>query len=177
MEHPISATQIQVSKDIFPNEAWELISKNKRDGDLTIIDVSTPIEYRSLHLEGALNVNLFSRLFKTRLDTMEKSRTYIVYCKVGGRSKIARKVMKKLGFQRVYNIIGGTLLWGEEGLPFASGTNGANRFSFCPFLILIVTVRKIKGVLNNAVSRVVQRKGIENSSGQASYPSSQTLRR
>ncbi len=46
----------QLSKDIFPAEAWELISKNREDDGLVIIDVSTPREYEGLHLEGAINI-------------------------------------------------------------------------------------------------------------------------
>jgi hypothetical protein len=90
---------------------------------------------------------------------MDKDRTYVVYCKVGGRSKIAQKLMKQLGFQKVYNVIGGTLLWEEEGLPFASGTEGVNQFSFCPFFISIITFRKIKKILHHALSYFVEHKG------------------
>ena len=146
-------TKVQLSKEIFPTEAWELISKNREGDDLVIIDVSTPQEYKNLHLEGAINMNLISRFFKTRLDVMNKNRTYVIYCKVGGRSKIAQKLMQQLGFKTVYNIVGGTLLWEEEGLPFASETEGVNKFSFCPFFISIVTFRKIKKVLHSVLSR------------------------
>ncbi len=161
-------TKVQLSKDIFPTEAWELISKNREGDDLVIIDVSTPQEYKDLHLEEAINMNLISRFFKTRLDVMNKSRTYVLYCKVGGRSKIAQKLMQQLGFRTVYNVVGGTLLWEEEGLPFASGTEGVNKFSFCPFFISIVTFKKIKKVLHNVLSRTVKHTGITVSSGQES---------
>ncbi len=162
-------TKVQLSKDIFPTEAWELISKNG-GSDLVIIDVSTPQEYKDLHLEGAINLNLLSRFFKTRLDIMDKDRTYLVYCKVGGRSKIAQKLMQQVGFQTVYNITGGTLLWEEEGLPFASGTEGVNKFSFCPFFVSIVMFKKIKKVLQNVLSRIEEKPYMEanhfyNSSG------------
>jgi len=146
--------EIQLSKDIFPSEAWELISKNRKGDDLVIIDVSTPREYKNLHLDGAINMNLISRFFKTRLDVMNKNRTYVVYCKVGGRSKIARKLMQQLGFRTVYNVVGGTLLWEEEGLPFTSRTEGVNKFSFCPFFISIITFKKIKKVMHNVLSRI-----------------------
>jgi rhodanese-related sulfurtransferase len=163
-------TKVQLSKDIFPTEAWELISKNGESDDLVIIDVSTPQEYKDLHLEGAINVNLLSRFFKNKLDVMDKGRTYLVYCKVGGRSKIAQKLMQQAGFQTVYNITGGTLLWEEEGLPFASGTEGVNKFSFCPFFVSIVMFKKIKKVLQNVLSRIEEKPYMEanhfyNSSG------------
>jgi len=137
-------TKHQTSKDIFPNEAWELISKNRKGDGPIVIDVSTPREYGQKHIQGAVNVNLFSRFFKARLHVMDKNATYLVYCKLGGRSKLARKRMQRFGFQMVYNITGGTLLWKEEGLPFAPGFDGADKFSFCPVSILIAIFRKVK---------------------------------
>jgi rhodanese-related sulfurtransferase len=162
----VKKTRVQFSTDIFPADAWELISKNREGGDLVIIDVSTPQEYENLHLEGAINVNLLSKFFKARLDLMNKSRVYVVYCKVGGRSKIAQKLMQQFGFQTVYNIVGGTLLWEEDGLPFASDTDGVNKFSFCPFFISIITYKKIKTVLRSILSRIIQHKGVAVSSRQ-----------
>jgi len=113
-------------------------------------------------------VNLLSRFFKSRLEVMDKTKTYVVYCKVGGRSKIARKLMQQFGFVAVYNIIGGTLLWEEEGLPFASGTEGVNKFSFCPFFISIVVFKKIKKALQSFLYRIVPAKDVAASSGQES---------
>ncbi len=164
----VKKTKDQLSNDIFPSEAWELVLENRERDELVIIDVSTPKEFKDLHLEGAINVSLLSRFFKTRLDVMNKNKTYMVYCKVGGRSKIAQKLMQKLGFRTVYNIVGGTLLWEEEGLPFASGTDGVNKFSFCPFFISSITFKKIKKVLHNARSRIDQLKGVGASSVQES---------
>lgn len=167
MYNSAKKTEIQVSNDIFPTEAWERITTT-RENDLVIIDVGTPQEYRDLHLEGAINVSLLSRFFKARLEVMDKDKTYVVYCKVGGRSKIAQKLMRQFGFQTVYNIIGGTLLWEEEGLPFASGTDGVNKFSFCPFFISIITFKKVKKVLHNVLSRTVKHTDVAVSSGQES---------
>jgi len=164
----VKNAEVNLSEDIFPAEAWDLISKNRKGDDPVIIDVSTPQEYKGLHLKGAINVNLFSRFFKNRLDIMDKSRTYVIYCKMGGRSKIAKKLMQRLGFRKVYNIVGGTLLWKEEGLPFASGTEGVNKFSFCPFSISIMTFKKIKKILHNVSSHITQNTGIASSSGQES---------
>jgi rhodanese-related sulfurtransferase len=164
----VKQKKVQLSENIFPVEAWELISNNRENDDVIIIDVSTPREYKDLHLDGAINMNLISRFFKTRLDVMDKSRTYVVYCKLGGRSKIAQKLMQRLGFRTVYNIVGGTILWKEEGLPFAAGTEGVNKFSFCPFFISIIMFKKIKKILHGVLSRIGQNKDIATPYGQES---------
>ena len=144
---------ITVSEDIFPAEAWKLISKNRGKDNLIIIDVSTPKEYKDLHLEGAINVSILSWFFKARLDTMDRKMTYIVYCKVGARSKAAKKIMELLGFQNIYNVIGGTLLWEEEGLPFATGTSGINKFALCPFYIFILISKKVRNIFTPIISQ------------------------
>lgn len=139
---------ITMSEDIFPTEAWELISKYNGNDKPIIIDVSTPKEYEDLHLEGAINISILSWFFKARLDAMDRGKTYIVYCKVGARSKAAKKMMELLGFQNIYNIVGGTLLWEEERLPFATGTSGINKLSLCPFFILILITKKLRSIFS-----------------------------
>ncbi|MBK5100839.1 MAG: rhodanese-like domain-containing protein [Desulfobacteraceae bacterium] len=76
MYNSANKTKIQVSKDIFPAETWELISKNRERDDLVVIDVSTPKEYKDLHLEGAINVSLLSRFFKARLLPLSRGQKY-----------------------------------------------------------------------------------------------------
>ena len=151
----------QVYENIFPAEAWELISGNQDNDELVILDVSTPDEYQDLHLEGAINISLLSRLFKARLDIMDRDKTYVIYCKVGVRSKVAMKIMKALGFKTVYNITGGTLLWEEEKLPLAKGTSGVNKLDLCPFLIFTLASRKARKALEKIFHRPNQplRKG------------------
>lgn len=160
MNKSAKQSKAQLSEDIFPDEAWKLLSDHGVNGDVILIDVSTPQEYKDLHLQGAINVNLLSKFFRPRLGVMDKDMIYVVYCKVGGRSKIAQKLMHQLCFRTVYNIIGGTLLWEEEGLPFAPETDGVNRFSFCPFFITIITVKKIKEVLRSTLARIGKPKSV-----------------
>lgn len=140
-------TESQLIKDVFPLEAQELITKG--DDDIVVLDVCTPKEFKTAHLENAINIDYFSKLFKARLDTLDKDKTYLVYCRIGGRSKFAQKKMKSLGFTKIYNIIGGTLLWEEEGLPFATGRR-PSKWVACPFSITIMVTRKIRKAIRFA---------------------------
>ncbi|MBN2569215.1 MAG: rhodanese-like domain-containing protein [Deltaproteobacteria bacterium] len=158
MYEAVEKTDVQVSKNIFPAEAWELISTEDKE-DLVILDVSTPMEYRGLHLQGAINVSLFSRFFKARLGMMDREKTYVVYCKVGGRSSIVQKMMARMGFRRVYNVIGGTMLWEDEGLPFAQGTGGTNISSFCPVVASLTAYKKVKTMLRGTCSCFAREEG------------------
>ncbi len=138
-----------ISEDIFPADAYKVISGRKNDDDLVILDVCTPREFANVHIENAINLNFLSRGFKGQLNALDKDKTYFVYCKVGGRSKLAQKQMKKLGFKEVYNVIGGTLLWEEEGLPFASGLESPSRFALCPVFMSIILVKRLRKLLQS----------------------------
>jgi len=139
----------QISEDIFPADGYKVISGRKNDGNLVILDVCTPKEFAKVHIENAINFNFFSRGFKDQLNALDKDKAYFVYCAVGGRSKMVQKQMKKLGFREVYNIVGGTLLWEEEKLPFASGLEGPSRFALCPVFLSITLVKKLKQLLQS----------------------------
>jgi len=163
-----SETQSQKVENIFPADAWKLMTEKGSVDDLTIIDVSTPREYETLHLEGAFNLNIFSKRFKERLDAMDRSRSYLVYCKMGGRSKLAQKLMQRSGFQVIYNLVGGTVLWEEEGLPFACEAEGVKKLSFCPFQISVAVFKWIKKGMRFLLSRIAQSKIVSIPTGQGS---------
>ena len=133
-----------ISEDIFPSEAYKLIRGKNDNPNLIILDIATPKEFANQHLENAVNLNLLSRTFKYRLYLLDKEATYLIYCKLGARSKAAQMVMKKMGFRVVYNIVGGALLWEEEGLPFASGFEHTAKFSLCPIFLTITLKKKFK---------------------------------
>lgn len=138
--------QTKSSMNLFPGEAQILIEENTNRNDFVIIDVCSPQEFNDRHLENAININFLSKSFKLRLAHLDKEKTYLVYCKVGGRSKFSQRSMMKLGFKRVYNLTGGTLLWEEEGLPFATGGR-THQFVFCPIFISALVAINTKKLL------------------------------
>lgn len=66
-----------------------------------IIDVRTPDEFGSGHLEGAENVDLQSGDFEAEISEYALDGEYIVYCRSGNRSAQAAAVMDSLGFEDV----------------------------------------------------------------------------
>jgi len=137
----------QVAEDITPAEAAAMIEANKGNGSLVLLDVSTRREYRKWHVETAININIFSLKFSEKLNKLDKERTYLVYCKMGGRSAAAQKVMIKHGFQKVFNIVGGRDRWLLERLPYGSGLAGYARARTCPVLMTINVVARLKAKL------------------------------
>ena len=107
----------QIIEDITPQEAFTLIQNNQNNPDFVVIDVRTPEEFTEEHIENATNINFYSESFRDMLNNLDKNKTYLIYCKVGGRSGSALDIMAELNFREVYNILGGTNQWKAEELP------------------------------------------------------------
>jgi len=87
---------------------------NKVNKDILLIDVRTPGEYASGHLENSVNIDYKADNFKELIAALDSNQDVYVYCKVGGRSNNAAKIMKKMGFKKIYDLEGGILQWEKE---------------------------------------------------------------
>lgn len=73
----------------------------------TVIDVRTPSEYASSHLQGAVNIDVEAPTFTAAIDALSKSGAYAVYCHSGRRSALASDQMASSGFTNITNLQGG----------------------------------------------------------------------
>lgn len=99
-------------------ESNALIEQNQSNSDFLILDVRTPSEYSAGHLKAAKLLNFRGDDFEAKLNQLDKSKTYLIYCRSGGRSGMALKLMEKSGFQSVYNMGGGFNDWSRAQFPF-----------------------------------------------------------
>ena len=100
-----------------PKEAFELIKKNQYNKNFVILDIRTPEEFDSGYIQGAVNINYYSATFVDDLRGLDKTKTYLVYCRTGRRSADAVNIMAQLGFGRIYRIKGDIIEWKGKGLP------------------------------------------------------------
>ncbi len=103
--------------DLEVSEAWELMGKNVGKENFILLDVRTQEEFKSGHLEGAVNLDFYAADFKESLSQMDTGNIYLVYCRSGNRSSTALGIMGELGFKEAYNLLGGIIAWEGEGLP------------------------------------------------------------
>jgi rhodanese-related sulfurtransferase len=82
-----------------------------------ILDVRTPEEFVSGHIEGALNIDFNSGNFANEITRLNPSENYAIYCRSGSRSGQAASIMHKAGFHDVSNLNGGVIDWTNAGLP------------------------------------------------------------
>jgi sulfur-carrier protein adenylyltransferase/sulfurtransferase len=75
------------------------------EGAFAILDVRQPWEYEEDHLPGAKLIPMGE--LKDALDKLDKDKPTLVYCAVGGRSRVAAQLMSGMGFKEVFNLAGG----------------------------------------------------------------------
>ncbi len=88
---------------------------NKVNKDIILIDVRTPGEYASGHVENSVNIDFRASNFKELIGELDKNQDVYVYCKVGGRSGSAARMMEDIGFKKVYDLKGGIIAWEKDG--------------------------------------------------------------
>lgn len=88
----------------------------KRTGDIVILDVRARSEQQSGLINGQRNLNVMDPAFTEKINKMDKSKTYVVYCRSGSRSARACKKMTQNGFEKVYNLKGGYTAWEQDAI-------------------------------------------------------------
>lgn len=84
------------------------------NSEAVLIDVRTADEFESGHLPNAINLNVTSHDFMERVEQLDKSKTYLVYCRSGARSFNACNLMYNAGIENVTNLQGGIIAWQGE---------------------------------------------------------------
>lgn len=105
----------QNGSSIDSKEAYRLI---KADANIAILDVRTAKEFADGHVAGAVNIDVNQTDFAQKIDQLDRSKTYIVYCRLGIRSRKAVGIMSAKGFKNLYNVSDGFAGWSKNGLPF-----------------------------------------------------------
>lgn len=85
--------------------------KMNEPAGVVILDVRTPAEFASGSIPGAVNVNLMGADFDKKIARLDKSKTYLVYCRSGNRSGQACQHMAENGFEKLFNLSGGLMRW------------------------------------------------------------------
>jgi rhodanese-related sulfurtransferase len=112
---------------ITPAQAREMIAGN----NVLVVDVRDAPEVAGGKIAGAVHVSRGMLEFRADPESpyhdksFDKEKALILYCASGGRSALGGKVLKDMGYERVYNL-GAFKDWAESGgaveKPVAPGT-------------------------------------------------------
>jgi rhodanese-related sulfurtransferase len=110
---PLVGKRFSAVKEVGTLQATRLINSE----DAVLLDLREVKEYEGGRLPNATHIplsQLASRGSELRKFT---GRPVIAYCDRGNRSRLAKSVLKKLGFDQIYTLQGGIRAWREAGLP------------------------------------------------------------
>ncbi len=104
------------------------VARNKRDGmfegitafdvkeilerdDVVLLDVRSPEEFRSKHIESDKVLHIPLLELRERLDEIPRDKEIIIICQLGLRSYEASRILAGAGFKRVKVMEGGMAFW------------------------------------------------------------------
>ena len=93
--------------------ATQLINRE----DAVVLDVREENEYLNGHIVNSIHIPI--NYLANRIEELDKykDRPVIVSCRSGQRSGQACAMLKKRGFENVYNLGGGMMAWQNDNLP------------------------------------------------------------
>lgn len=99
------------------------LAEKAASGQVDLIDVRTPVEYRAVHAEYAKNFPLDAlnpQTIAARRERRPDEPLYVI-CQSGSRSSKAVQKFLDAGIEHVINVDGGTSAWVAAGLPVIHG--------------------------------------------------------
>lgn len=104
----------QTSENIKTVEVAAFAKEIKTTPKPQILDVRTPEEFATGHIDNATNIDWQGENFVKNTEKLNKNKPVYVYCKSGRRSLKASGKLEELGFKKIYNLDGGYLKWNAE---------------------------------------------------------------
>ena len=103
----------QAIEVVAPKAMYEILLK---DPSAQLVDVRTKDEFAVSHLKDAQNICVTDNDFKQKVAYLDRSKPVYVYCKKGGRSAQASKILKQMGFTKIFDLQGGITNWEKQQL-------------------------------------------------------------
>ncbi len=98
---------------VDPKGATELINQQ----EAVVVDVRPGADFTKGHIINAINMPMSS--FSGQLDKLNKykDKPIVVSCRSGAQSSAACRMLRKQGFEQVFNLQGGIMAWQNANLP------------------------------------------------------------
>ena len=112
----------------FSTISVQRLAELRSQGEVELLDVRTPLEFREVHAETARNQPLDSldpKAIMAARNGSAQDPLYII-CQSGGRSSKACQQFLQAGYDNVVNVEGGTKAWDAAGLPVVRGKKGVS---------------------------------------------------
>lgn len=94
-----------------------LIIQNGSNPEFVILDIRTPKEFKQGHIAGAVLLDYYNPNFRKGLQKLDKSKTYLIYCRTGNRTSRTLAIIENMGFKTIYHLQRGIVEWYAQKLP------------------------------------------------------------
>lgn len=85
------------------------------DEEAVIIDVRNQAEINAGYIPKMKHLDItHAALFIDKVRQLDPNKSYYIYCHSGSRSGQACAILKALGFEKTYNLLGGFASWDGE---------------------------------------------------------------
>jgi sulfur-carrier protein adenylyltransferase/sulfurtransferase len=98
-----------------PDESKAFLAEHE-EGTFTLLDVRQSGEYEQSHIPGAKLIPITH--LPESIKELDPEKPVLVYCAIGGRSRVAAQMLAGRGFKQVFNMKGGIQAWAG---PVADG--------------------------------------------------------
>ena len=87
----------------------------KKNHGAIVIDIRTPEEIQHGKIAGALEMDCSQIDFQAQVEKLDRSKSYLLYCRSGYRSGEVLKLFQHLNFQDIHDLGGGIGEWIRTG--------------------------------------------------------------
>src|SRR2546426_173610 len=106
---------------IDKNGQMSVLELNERKSLLQVLDVRSPGEWKKGHVPDARHI--FLPELRRRISELDRSKPTAVYCGSGYRASIATSILKREGFNELWNVPGSWEAWKKAQFP-VEGVDG-----------------------------------------------------
>ena len=109
-------SQVELIKEI--DQPRLLAWLDSPEASLTLIDVRSPEEYATGHIDNAINIPHHKIIANPNLVSQYNDYPVVIYCRSGARASKVTDALKKSGLtQNIYHLKGDIIAWNGAKLP------------------------------------------------------------
>lgn len=114
---------VKEAKQQVENLTPQQVSEELKNGNATIIDIREAEELQNGKIAGSVHAPRGMLEFYAdptlpyHKPEFDKNKRLVLHCASGGRSALAAKTLKEMGYENVAHLDGGFKGWKEAGMP------------------------------------------------------------
>ena len=108
-----------IRQNVTVAQAKTMVDTNGVNPDFVILDVRTPSEFCTHHIDNAINIDYYTQYLSgwPQIDALDRNKMYLLHCAAGSRSGPTNTHMIAVHFREIYHMNSGINAWITAGYP------------------------------------------------------------